>query len=310
METVKAVTVGHLTLDDIVLPTGETHFDTPGGAALYSAGGAFLWEHNIGLVSRVGKDYDQENIKYLKKLGLDLKGAQQVDNPNIHIWALYDRNNNRYFIPQKEAGKYKELAPTPDEIPKNYIYEADGFHLAPMPFQCQEKVIGALPHDRLITVDPHHEYVDSQFRSRWENILEKVDVFLPSEEEFMDFWQIKKKEDIKEYRYYLKKTSHLGPQYVVLKIGKRGIVFYDKNKDQYDHIPSIAENIVDVTGAGDAFCGGFLSGILQTDDIFEAAIRGTVASSIVLENFGVMDLLETEPRKVEERMKKLKKLIE
>src|SRR6056297_2835642 len=308
METVNTVTIGHLTLDDVVLPNGETHFDTPGGAALYAAGGVFLWEDKVGLVSRIGKDYEQKNINYLKELGLNLVGAKKVNKPNIHIWALYDRNENRYFIPQKDGGKYEELAPTPKEIPEQYKKEAAGFHIAPMPLICQEKVLNALPEDKIITVDPHHEWVDSEYKTRWENILKKVNVFLPSEEEFMIFWEIEKKDNLHDYKTYLKQTSNLGPEYVVLKVGSRGVVFYDRYKDEFHHIPSIADKIVDVTGAGDAFCGGFLSGIIQKGDPYKAAMRGIVASSIVLEDFGVMHLLEADNKLVKKRKEKLKQI--
>jgi len=309
METVNTVTIGHLTLDDVVLPNGETHFDTPGGAALYAAGGVFLWEDKVGLVSRIGKDYEQKNINYLKELGLNLVGAKKVNKPNIHIWALYDRNENRYFIPQKDGGKYEELAPTPKEIPEQYKKEAAGFHIAPMPLICQEKVLNALPEDKIITVDPHHEWVDSEYKTRWENILKKVNVFLPSEEEFMIFWEIEKKDNLHDYKTYLKQTSNLGPEYVVLKVGSRGVVFYDRYKDEFHHIPSIADKIVDVTGAGDAFCGGFLSGIIQKGDPYKAAMRGIVASSIVLEDFGVMHLLEADNKLVKKRKEKLKQIL-
>ena len=49
------------------------------------------------------------------------------------------------------------------------------------------------------------------------------------------------------------------------------------------HIPAISERPVDPTGAGDAFCGGFLAGLLDTDDPREAALRGAVSASFVVE---------------------------
>jgi sugar/nucleoside kinase (ribokinase family) len=50
--------------------------------------------------------------------------------------------------------------------------------------------------------------------------------------------------------------------------------------------PSVAAEVIDATGAGDAFCGGFLAGFAQFNDVAEAALRATVSASFALASVG------------------------
>ena len=114
---VKEIFVGHLMLDDVVLSDGSTRFNSPGGAALYAASGAYLWENSLGFLSKIGYDYSPENFDKLIGYGLDLSGIKRVKGPSIHIWALYDQKGYRYFIPQTGGGTYEDLSPSPEDIP-------------------------------------------------------------------------------------------------------------------------------------------------------------------------------------------------
>lgn len=306
-KTVELVFIGHLTLDDTVLPSGKTNYDSLGGAALYSVAGANLWSNNTGLVSRVGYDYSSSNLSLLKSFGIDTTGITCHDQPNIHIWALYDRHSHRYFIPQKEGSNYIDMAPIPSEIPMKYLQSAKGFHIAPMPLPCQETVVETLSLlQGIITVDPHHEWLEPQYRERWKRLLEYVDIFLPSEDEFITFWGISKETNPERYKEWMKKTAALGPSIIALKLGEKGVILYSSGEDTFYHVPSAAENVVDVTGGGDAFCGGFLSGYVQSSDVMTAALYGTISSSFVIEDFGPLHMFHIEEQQVQDRLSKLK----
>ncbi|HEY2421847.1 MAG TPA: PfkB family carbohydrate kinase [Neobacillus sp.] len=301
---VDLVFIGHLTLDDTVLPNGKTNFDSLGGAALYSAAGANLWSKQLGLVSRIGNDYDPT---ILENLGIDTTGVAAHCQPNIHIWALYDRSGHRYFIPQKGGGNYLDMSPVPNEIPMIYLQSARGYHIAPMPLPCQEKMVETLSLlDAIITVDPHHEWLEPEYFERWNKMLARVDIFLPSEDEFTTFWGIPKEDDPEKYKEWIIKTAKLGPRIVVLKLGEKGVFIYDSFDDVFYSVPSVAEKVVDVTGGGDAFCGGFLSGYILTSDTLTAALYGTVSSSFVIEDFGPLHMFHLQDNQIENQLSKLK----
>jgi sugar/nucleoside kinase (ribokinase family) len=56
-------------------------------------------------------------------------------------------------------------------------------------------------------------------------------------------------------------------------------------------VPAPAVDVLDVTGAGDAFCGGFLAGLLATGDPVAAAAHGVVSASFVVETRGAVAAL-------------------
>jgi ribokinase len=63
---------------------------------------------------------------------------------------------------------------------------------------------------------------------------------------------------------------------------------------------------MDVYGAGDSYCGGFLVGLDQTGDIVEAALRGSVSASIVIEGTGAYYALDVLPELAEARLQSLR----
>ena len=71
---------GRLTRDYIILPSGDTMLDVPGGNSLYAAIGVTLWESDPppALIARVGEDYPQEWLDDFAQLGLDIRGVREL----------------------------------------------------------------------------------------------------------------------------------------------------------------------------------------------------------------------------------------
>jgi ribokinase len=73
-----------------------------------------------------------------------------------------------------------------------------------------------------------------------------------------------------------------GARAVVVKIGAYGSLVVGPGRE-VTHVPAYPAAVVDPTGAGDSFCGGFLVGLQETGDLVQAALYGTVAASFVVE---------------------------
>jgi sugar/nucleoside kinase (ribokinase family) len=69
------VLLGNLLVDDVVLADGTTRMGQPGGALLYGALGATVWQSRPGLVSILGDDYPTQVLEKLQQRGVDLTGA-------------------------------------------------------------------------------------------------------------------------------------------------------------------------------------------------------------------------------------------
>jgi fructoselysine-6-P-deglycase FrlB-like protein len=86
-----------------------------------------------------------------------------------------------------------------------------------------------------------------------------------------------------------------GMPLVVAKLGKDGVLLWDKDRSAVVSLDAAPARIVDVTGAGDAFCGGFAAGLAQGLDPLEAARRGTVSAAFATEGIGSLALSSVTP---------------
>jgi ribokinase len=287
MNKLSMVVIGQLTLDDIVSFAKPPMVDIPGGSALYAVGGAYMLRRGrIGFVTRKGVDFDFSVIKAACGDFIDMDGVVKMPIPCIHIWSMFDRCGHRYFINQRWSGQDTSMSPVPEDIPQHYFNDTGAFLITAFPFTWQSEIIKAMPDDAIVMVDPHFGGIYSENRSAWNTLLGKVTLFMPSEEEMIRFFAIDRLDDLRDYVPYLKLMSGLGPEVVCIKVGPRGSLAYDKKLDACWHMPAYPGKVVDVTGCGDAFCGGFLCSYVEDHDVFEAMICGTVSSSINLERFG------------------------
>ena len=71
------------------------------------------------------------------------------------------------------------------------------------------------------------------------------------------------------------------------------------------HVPAFPASAVDPTGAGDSFCGGFLVGLVETGDLTQAALYGTVAASFVVESRHAIPVLAISRDAAEARLEKM-----
>jgi sugar/nucleoside kinase (ribokinase family) len=298
----KIIVIGQLTLDDVVKFDQPALLDSPGGSGLYALAGVCLWDIGpLGFVTRRGNDYDLSPISNEVGERLDTKGIKMFDAPSIHIWNMFDRKGNRYFINQRWGSFDDIMGILPEDIPAEYN-STQSFLVAAYPVDWQSKVIRALPEGATILVDPHFQGVYPQYHDLWNELLKKISIFLPSEEEFIRFYSIKCQESLSAYIPYMKDLSSRGPQIVGVKLGERGAIVYDRNMDSTWHVPAYpTKNLVDVTGCGDAFCGGFIASYVRNKDAYTSALYGTISSSFNLEDYGVLHNFSINHQRVIER---------
>lgn len=295
MSPVPLYTVGNFTIDDIVLwPGGEHWMGQPGGNVLFSALGARFWLPEVGVIARVGYDYPRERLNEIEARGICL-GISEVAFPTLHDWTLYEANGARQFINHLNSGTNEEATIAPDEIPVGCL-SARGYHIAPMPTHQQQALVERLGRPGcLISLDPHERWITGQEQAVCE-MLRRVDLFLPSEVEARHLYGANDPE-----KAAVEFARH-GPRAVIVKIGPEGALVYDRDRGQLTHVPVFPANAIDPTGAGDAFCGGFLAGYLLTNDILTAAVYGTVAASYVVEAIGALSTAQPSPAELRERL--------
>jgi len=301
-----------------------------GGNALYAAVGARVWSESVGLLARVGENYPAGWLAVLKQHGLDGRGVRLVPgrqdmrtfyayvDPRTRIDTDPARHFARVGLPlpddlrdyihstpgQDDPDTYEPLAVRPDDWPPAYD-GARALHLSPISIRTHANLPTRARQAGVaqITIDPGERYMAPLLRRRIEASLQNVDAFLPSEMEVRSLLG-----DIDWWDAAVEFARH-GPRIVVIKVGDQGALVYERDRNRRTHVPSYPACVVDVTGAGDSFCGGFLVGLAETGDPVRAAMYGTVSASFTIEGYGALHALRASRAEAKARLAFLEQAI-
>lgn len=268
--------LGNLTVDDVVLADGTTAMGLCGGNALYAARGARTWDEGVGVAARIGPDFSGDHPSALRDLGLELE-LVEVPYPTIHNWALYESDDIRRYVLWNGSGTHLEQSLRAAELPA--MDGAVACHIAPMPLSIQTELLAAV-HDRVpvVTLDPHEDYIVGHEHEMIE-MMSALTVFMPSARES----ELLFGRDDPEAAAVAFQAG--GAHVVVIKLGSAGSIV-TVGHGITRHIPAIDVLAADPTGAGDAYCGGFVSAYACGADALAAACHGTVSASLVVETRG------------------------
>ena len=124
--------------------------------------------------------------------------------------------------------------------------------------------------------------------ARLKSMISGVEIFLPSEVE------VKMMLSHQDWAVAAQELAAMGPRIVVIKRGEKGVLVYDRENDMYFKQSPIPGEVVDTTGAGDAFCGGFMAAYLHDpQDLPKAARAGSISALFAISSFGMSTLLES-----------------
>ncbi len=327
------IIVGRLAREYLLPPFGPPLLDSPGGDLLYAAGGLAVWEERIGLVGRAGEDYPRVWLKDWKARGFDVRGIRvQPLALDLRSFLAYSEtfelsNNNpvshfaRRGIPfpkallgfqprhaertQAALAKSDPASPILSDIPADYL-DAGALHLCPLNETALLQFIDALRGAmRVLTLDPPVSVMRPASTREARALVNGLTAFLPSLEELTAlFWG--RTNDPWEMAAAI---GEWGCEYVVVKCGERGQLLYDSiNKGRWE-IPAYPARPADPTGAGDAFCGGFLAGYRRDYDPLEGVLCGNVSASLAIEGSGPFFPLEGTPGLAEARLSALREMV-
>ena len=294
--------VGTVAFDGIETPFGKVD-KILGGSATYIGISASYFNDSSNLISVVGGDFLDKNITLLKEHNIDCKGLTVMKNEKTFFWSgKYHNNMNSRDTIDTQLNVLEKFDPVvPNEF-KNSEYLMLG-NLMP---SVQKRVLDQMnKRPKLIVLDTMNFWMD-HFMEDLKEALKNVDVLTINDEEARQLSE----------EYSLMKASRkilkMGPKYLIIKKGEHGAFLFDKNKAFF--APALPlEEVLDPTGAGDSFAGGFIGYIAKTKDIsFEnmkrAVLYGTVMASFTVEKFGTENLSMTTKEEIDGRLKSLKKI--
>jgi ribokinase len=289
MTTPRLVASGYLTRDDLVLRDDRVMRNVPGGGALFSAAGALPWVSPVGLHACTGADYPNMDLERIAATGIDLSSVTAGPAHGLHLWLLEEDETHKQQHPKLTSCDIRELDAHRPPLPADFA-AVEAFHVATSLPETQRALameMRRIAPRALISLDIWTESFFDYSAYRDPVFFANVDCFLPSAKEIEDLWG---PDDLPGV---MRMLAAYGPMLVVVKRGEAGALLYDRERDTLWEIPALPVAVVDTVGAGDAFCGGFLAGLLLTGDSLEAAVRGTVSASLAIEQYGA--LRETPP---------------
>jgi ribokinase len=284
-----------LIIDDIVLPDGRTHFNTLGGSATHGIAGMRVWTESLGYFAAVGDDLDPTHRDLLERIGVDLRGLiVRAGHRTPRAWQLFEPDERRIEVFRTDVDDFYQMEPSLAELPADYL-EARGFHLchgttAEMTETARH--VRARNPNVCIAWEPTPLQV-SATEEEMRAALAEVDFISPDLAEAREMTGRATEEDA------IATLLDWGARLIALRLGARGSRVIMPNGPAIE-VPAVPATVIDTTGGGDAYCGGFLVALADRHGPGEAGARAAVSASFAIEQFGI-PTFGAEPRQEAER---------
>ena len=286
----KILIIGTVAYDEIETTTGSSG-KILGGAATYIGLSASLLNSKSSIISIVGGDFEHKNLKLLKQKGINTDSIEIVPKGKTFYWkGKYHKDWNKRDTLNTQLNVLADFNPAVSEENK----KAEIIVLGNLHPDVQNTVLDQVNvSEKCIILDTMNFWMDNALAEHMK-VIKRVDIIIINDEEAL---QLSKKDTLFAAA---NKILSFGPKQIVIKKGEHGAMLFDENR--FFTVPAFpVKKVIDPTGAGDTFAGGFAGYLSQLDKInFEAmklaVVHGTVMASFCVEGFGtsVMESLEKE----------------
>ncbi len=291
--------VGSTALDSIKTPKAENP-RLLGGSASHAAVAASFFSP-VKLIGVVGEDFPKQYLQLYKRHRIDLEGLQILPGKTFHWSGEYELNMNNRRTLLTELGVFETFTPT---LPKAY-QNAAFVLLANIAPSLQNHVLNQMSRPKFVAADTMDLWLNIALEDLLK-LLKRLDLFVLNDSEAH---QLTKEDSVFAA---LKKIHKLGPKYVIIKKGSHGSIL--SSPKGFFICPAYPlQNVVDPTGAGDAFVGAMMGYLATAKGSVEANIRramiyGSVTASFCCEGFGLTCATKLKRTQIEKRVKELEKL--
>jgi len=295
------VVVGSVALDSVETPT-EKREDLLGGSGAYFSYAASFFTP-VRLVGVVGEDWPQQHTELLNSRNIDTTGLQVVPGAKTFRWSgKYHRNMNDRDTLDVQLNVMNQFDPV---LPEVYT-RCKFLFLANDPPTLQLKVLRQCPGAMLTMADTMDLWINSQ-RDELMELLKHIDGMVLNDSEA----KLLTGDDnmVRAGR----RVCEMGPQFVVIKKGEHGAMFFSKHETYV--MPAFpTADVVDPTGAGDSFAGGMMGylaekGNFEPKTLKEAMAYGTLAASFTVEDFSLDRLQQIDRPDIELRMEQYRRML-
>ena len=281
--------IGSIALDTIENNRGKRE-DLIGGSTTYAtvAAGRLV---PVNVVGVIGNDFPDEGLKIYKRYANSLVDLECKEGNTFRWGGRYGENMDSRETLFTDLGVFSDFLPRLSTVNKN----VSNVFLANIHPSLQLSVINQMAGKPLIVTDTMNLWIETT-KNELLKVLKKSDILLINESEAE---LISGTNNIDRSAVQL---QGLGPSTVVIKKGSSGaVLFHGEEKVSIGAYP--VKDVIDTTGAGDTFGGGFVSALASGGTFRDALIKGSALASICVEGFGVESLLEVNLEEIKKREK-------
>jgi sugar/nucleoside kinase (ribokinase family) len=300
--------VGSVAFDTLETPSGKRERVLGGAATHFALAASFFTD--VRVVGVVGEDFTAEEERVLTDKGVDTRGIERASGKSFHWTGNYLTDLNEATTLATDLNVFADFSPKIPEAYKNSEY----LFLANIDPVLQLRVRQGMPNVKMVAGDTMNYWINAH-RENLLPVLRELDVLIINDKEARLLTG--ENNGLKAAQ----KVLELGPKSLVVKYGEHGAgafftpeVFASRDVCKLFRAPAtLQEQVVDPTGAGDSFAGGFYGYIASqkelTPEVFRTAMfYGCVMGSLNVEDFGTARIARTTRAEIEERFRALKEL--
>ena len=298
--------VGSVAYDSIETPAGRKDRCLGGAATYFSLAASFFTD--VRVIAVVGEDFGPEQEAVFHARNIDISGIERAAGKSFFWEGSYLENLNEAKTHNTELNVFASFEP---KIPDSYR-DSEFLFLANIDPVLQRRVREQLPDVKLVAGDTMNYWINDH-RPALLEVLKGLDILLINDTEARVLGGDKN----------LVKAAGavmaLGPRLLVIKHGEYGATLFHKSipKGQGSETfraPALPlDEVIDPTGAGDSFAGGFFGYLASQPELTPAAFRramfyGSVMGSYACERFGTERLELLSRKEIDERFQVFREL--
>jgi sugar/nucleoside kinase (ribokinase family) len=299
---VSITVVGSVAFDAVKTPFGERE-RLLGGAATYFALAASFFDQ-VHVVGRVGADFGDKDLAAVATRGTDVTGVERVSDGKTFFWSgEYGWDLNSRETLDTQLNVFEQFQPRLSGSSR----DCDALFLANIQPELQLSVLEQCEEPKFVAMDSMNFWIDHA-RDALLDVIRRVDCVVLNDAELRQLTA--RPSIVKAAREVL----DMGPSVVVAKQGEYGAALL--TEDQFFALPAYPlETVVDPTGAGDTFAGGFvgyiarhLDGTLTEPLLRQAMAYGTALASFTVEEFGTERVERVTAGEIDARVGELRRI--
>lgn len=297
--TSRVLVVGSVAFDTVRTPFGSGDEVLGGSATYFSMAASFFT--TVHLVAAVGEDFKDADAAPLRARGVDLGGLARIPGRTFRWEGEYGYDLNTARTLRTELGVFATFRP---QVPEA-LRDCEFVFLANIDPEIQTEVLGQMRKPRFVACDTMNYWIEGKPEAL-RRTLSGVDALLINDAEARE---LAGEPNLVRAAAAIR---GMGPRIVVVKRGEYGAVMFAEGS--VFSVPAYPlENVLDPTGAGDSFAGGFMGhlsrdGRLNAESFRQAVVLGSVMASLNVEDFSLKRLARTRDEEIRARYREFREL--